>query len=208
MTYTAYDGTSPPRVAMTSIFLDDFISKNWNWDVPKLISPPGVDDKDACLFKTPNGKYFAFHRLGNSLWIDELRDLTFPDIKFLTGGILAQARLDLWDNIKVGIASPPILTGKGWLLLYHAVCNPGFQYKIGAMLLDANNPKKILARTKEALLSPEKNYERVGQVSDVVFSCGAVEKDGLIFMYYGGADTVTCVATIPIDDLITLLTTI
>ena len=206
MTYVAYDGTNPPRVAMTSISVSDFLSQKWNWDMPKLISPPGVDDKDACILKKIKGEgYIAFHRLGNAMWLDSLRDLDFPTTKFLTGGIMAQARADSWDNIKIGIAAPPIETEYGWILLYHAVSNPGFIYKIGAMLLDYNDPRKILARTKEPLFSPEKDYELNGCVSNVVFSCGAVNINGTIFMYYGGADSVVGVATMPLSDLIAVL---
>ncbi len=204
LTYTAYDGTNPPRVALTSISVSDFLVRKWNWDTPKLISPPGVDDKDACIFKNDSG-YFAFHRLGNAIWFDRLRDLSFPDIKFLTGGIMAQARTDNWDNIKIGIAGPPIETEKGLLLIYHAVCNPGFSYKIGAMLLDPSDPRKILSRTKEPLLEPEKDYELQGIVPNVVFSCGSIVMNGILYLYYGGCDTVVGVATMPLSDLLNVL---
>jgi len=206
MTYTAYDGTNPPRVALTSISVSDFVSKSWNWDSPKLISPPGVDDKDSCIIKKVRGDgYFAFHRLGNVIWIDDLRDLEFPETKFLTGGIMAQARTDNWDNIKIGIAGPPIMTDEGWILLYHAVCNPGFMYKIGAMLLDFEDPKKILGRTEKPLLEPEMDYEQQGQVPNVIFSCGTAVLNGVIYMYYGGADSVIGVATMPLSSLLPLL---
>jgi predicted GH43/DUF377 family glycosyl hydrolase len=154
MTYTAYDGVNPPRIALTSIAINDFVNKNWEWEKPKLISPPGVDDKDACIIKRVKGDgYIAFHRLGDVIWMDKLRDLDFPEKKFLSGGIIAQARKDKWDNIKVGIAAPPIESEHGWILLYHAVSNPGFIYKVGAMLLDYEDPKNILARTSEPFLS-------------------------------------------------------
>lgn len=206
MCYTAYDGTSPPRVALTSIAASDFLNKNWLWDVPKLISPPGIDDKDACIIKNPSGKGFvAFHRLGNSLWIDMLRDLEFPEVKYLTGGILAQAREDAWDNVKIGLASPPIMTIEGLLVLYHSVCNPGFIYKIGALLLDPTDLHKIIARTSEPLLIPEMDYELNGQVQNSVFCCGAVVIKDIIYLYYGGGDTVTGVATMPVSNLLDVL---
>jgi predicted GH43/DUF377 family glycosyl hydrolase len=206
MTYTAYDGSNPPHVALTSILISDFLQKNWIWDTPQLISPPGVDDKDACIFKLPDNRYYAFHRIGNVIWIDTLRDLSFPDRKFLTGGIIAQARKDKWDNVKVGIAGPPILTDQGWILFYHAVSEPEFMYKIGALLLSKDNPKQILARTNEPLLEPETVYEKEGQVANVVFSCGALVIHETVFLYYGGADTVVCVATMPLQDLLDTLT--
>lgn len=206
MAYTAYDGNNPPRIALTSIAVSDFVKKNWNWEKPRLISPPGIDDKDACIVKRVRGDgYIAFHRLGDVLWLDQLRDLDFPEKKYLTGGIIAQARKDKWDNVKIGIAAPPIETEKGWLLLYHGVSEPGFKYKLGAMLLDYDDPKKILARTDEPLLEPIEPYEIEGQVPNVVFPCGAIVKDGIIYLYYGGADSVIGVATMPLQTLLDVL---
>jgi beta-1,2-mannobiose phosphorylase / 1,2-beta-oligomannan phosphorylase len=203
MTYTAYDGSNPPRIALTSITVSDFLNKNWNWDKPRLISPPGIDDKDACIIKKVRGEGFvAFHRLGDAMWIDFLRDLDFPEKKYLTGGIIAQARKNHWDNVKIGISPPPIETEKGWLLLYHAVCQPGFVYKVGAMLLDYDDPRNIIARSDEPIFEPEKQYELEGVVPNVVFPCGTVVIDGIIYMYYGGADYVTAVATMPLSILL------
>jgi beta-1,2-mannobiose phosphorylase / 1,2-beta-oligomannan phosphorylase len=206
MTYTAFDGVNPPRIALTSIALSDFLNKNWQWEKPKLISPPGVDDKDGCIVKNIKGDgYIAFHRLGDVIWLDHLRDLDFPEKKFLSGGIIAQARKDKWDNVKIGISGPPIETDHGWILMYHGVSNPGFVYKIGAMLLDYDDPRKILARTQNPIFEPEKDYELKGRVPNVVFPCGTVTIDRLIYMYYGGADTVIGVATMPLKDLTELL---
>jgi len=205
MTYTAYNGVDAPRVALTSISVADFLSKNWNWEKPKLISPPGVDDKDACIIKKKNGNgYIAFHRLGDVIWLDFLRDLDFPESKYLSGGIMAQARKDKWDNVKIGISTPPIETEHGWILLYHGV-STGSIYKVGAMLLSYDDPRKILARTDQPLLVPEEEYELHGQVPNVVFPCGAVVIDGIIYLYYGGADSVTCVATMPLATLLDVL---
>lgn len=206
MTYTAFDGINPPRVALTSITIDDFLHKKWNWDTPRLISPPGIDDKDACIVKKTNGQgYIAFHRLGSVIWLDFLRDLEFPDHKFLTGGIIAQARQDKWDDMKIGIAAPPIETEPGWLLFYHGVTKADTMYKVGAMLLDYEDPRKILGRTNEPLLEPIEKYERYGQVPNVIFPCGAVIIDTTVYLYYGGADSVTGVATMPLKSLLDLL---
>lgn len=208
MTYTAYDGTNPPRVALTSITLQDFLQRNWHWEKPKLISPPGAVDKDACIVKRVKGDgYVAFHRLGDALWVDFLRDLDFPERKYLTGGIIAEARKDKWDSVKIGIAGPPLETEKGWLLLYHGISESGFVYKVGAMLLDYDDPRKILARTDEPVFEPKEQYELEGCVPNVVFPCGAVLKDGVIYMYYGGADTVLGVATMSLQALLDVLLT-
>jgi len=206
MTYTAYDGINAPRVALTSIALSDFLNKEWNWEKPKLISPPGVDDKDACIVKRVKGDgYIAFHRLGNVIWLDFLRDLEFPEKKYLTGGIIAQPRNDKWDNVKVGIAGAPIETEHGWLLLYHGVSNPGGVYKVGAMLLEYDDPRRILARTDEPIFEPQKSYELQGVVPNVVFPCGAVVIKDIIYLYYGGGDKVVGVAVMPLASLMALL---
>lgn len=206
MTYTAYDGVNPPRVAMSSIFLNDFLSKNWNWAPPKLISPPGMDDKDACIVKSMHDEgYIAFHRLNDVIWMDFLKDLDFADEKYLSGGVIAQSRKDKWDNIKLGISGPPFETEKGWVLLYHAVSDPDFKYKVGAMLLDSNDPRVILGRTEEPIFEPVEPYETHGQVPNVVFPCGQAVIDGVIYLYYGGADSVVGVATMQLESLLSVL---
>lgn len=206
MTYTAYDGTHPPRIALTSITVDDFLNKAWNWSMPKLISLPDVDDKDACIIKSKlPGKYIAFHRLGDSIWVDETDSLDFGNNKFLTGEIIAHPRKQHWDNAKLGIAAPPIETDQGWLLLYHGVSHPGNIYKVGAVLLDLMDPRKIIGRTDYPLFGPETPYELEGQVGNVVFPCGAVVINDTIFIYYGGADSVTGVATLSLKELLDVL---
>ena len=203
ITYTAYDGVNPPRIALSSIAVSDFLQKKWDWETPKLISPPGVDDKDACVIKRVQGDGFiAFHRLGDAMWVDFLRDLDFPEKKYLTGGIIAQARKNNWDNVKVGIAGPPLETEKGWLLLYHAVSAPDYFYKVGAMLLDYEDPRIVIARSNEPIFEPEKQYELEGPIPNVVFPCGSVVMNGIVYMYYGGADFVTAVATMPLSSLL------
>lgn len=207
MLYTAYDGTNPPRVAMTSMSIDDFRARKWdNWSLPQLISLEGVDDKDACIVegKIP-GTYLAFHRLHSAIWLEVTHSLDFHEGNYITGDILAQARPDKWDNVKLGISGPPLETELGWLLLYHGVSNPGNVYKVGAMLLDYQDPYKILGRTEGPVFEPETEYEKVGEIPNVVFPCGAVIKDEVVYMYYGGADKVVGVATMPLNKLLGLL---
>ncbi|HWY79191.1 MAG TPA: hypothetical protein VNW29_02430 [Candidatus Sulfotelmatobacter sp.] len=206
MTYTAYDGENPPRVAMTWIGVEDFLRRQWNWAKPKLISLPNVDDKDACIIKNRNGKYIVFHRLGNDIWVDISDKIdNLGDSKFLDGQVIAQPRQDKWDNVKIGISAPPIETEHGFLLLYHGVSEPGFKYKVGAMLLDAQDPTKVLARTDEPIFEPEMPYEIEGEIPNVVFPCGALIIDKNLFVYYGGADKVIGVATIKFEDLLNFL---
>jgi beta-1,4-mannooligosaccharide/beta-1,4-mannosyl-N-acetylglucosamine phosphorylase len=103
-----------------------------------------------------------------------------------------------WGSTKIGAGPTPIETAEGWLLLYHGVltsCN-GFVYSMGAALLDLDRPWRVIARGRDYLLSPQVAYEQVGDVPNVVFPCAALadpETDRLT-IYYGAADTVTCLA--------------
>jgi len=111
-----------------------------------------------------------------------------------------------WQSTKIGAGPIPIETTEGWLMIYHGVltsCN-GFVYSMGAALLDIDQPWKVLYRTAPYLLSPQKLYECVGDVPNVVFPCAALvdAPTGRIAIYYGGADTVTCLAFAQVDELI------
>ncbi|MBU3979425.1 hypothetical protein KJ980_06480 [Patescibacteria group bacterium] len=203
VTYTAYNGVSSPRVALSSISIDDFLNKRWNWDTPKLISLPGVDDKDACIIegKTKN-TYIMFHRMGDSIWIEITDNLDFGEKNYLAGSVLVYPRGGKWDNVKLGIAGPPFETKEGWVLLYHGVSQPGNVYKVGALLLDLYTPTKVLARTDYPIFEPEMPYELEGQVPNVVFPCGQVVIKDLLYVYYGGGDKVVGVATVPLENLL------
>ena len=208
MLYTAYDGQNPPRVAITSIAQSDFVKKKWNWSKPKLISPPGVDDKDAAVFpKKINGKYAILHRLGVSIWIDFVDDLEFNDVektgKWLKGKILMNPRTGERDSRKIGIAGPPIETELGWLLIYHGISKkPDNHYHLRAALLDYRDPTKVIVRTKDTILETEMPYEKYGVVPNVVFSNGATVMNGKLHVYYGGADKVLCVAKMKLSELL------
>ncbi|MDR3643231.1 MAG: hypothetical protein P4L74_06435 [Candidatus Doudnabacteria bacterium] len=200
--YTAYDGKNPPRVALSSISVKDFLVGVWRWSEPVLISPPGVDDKDAALFPEKiNGKFGVLHRIGECIFLDFVPDFNFGGEKWLQGNILMRPRPGMWDSIKIGTAAPPLKTPRGWLLLYHGV-SEHHKYRVGAALLDLNNPMKVLARTDEPIFEPEMPYEKNGQIPMVVFPCGAVIIDDKLFVYYGGADTVIGVATAKLGEII------
>ncbi|MGB7957689.1 MAG: hypothetical protein WCF77_02500 [Minisyncoccia bacterium] len=204
MCYTAYDGKEPPRVALTSILTADLVVKKWNWANPILVSPPGLDDKDAALFpRKIGGKYFFLHRLGSDIWIDSVSTLDFDgENTFLGGKILMRPRDTAWDSRRIGISAPPMETPHGWLLLYHGISKRTSHYSVRAALLDLNDPTKVLYRTEDSILEPKMQYEKDGIVSNVVFPCGAAVIRGELFVYYGGADKVCGVATIALKDLL------
>lgn len=204
MTYVAYNGWEPPRVAMTSIDYRDFINHNFKWGKPVLISEPGVVNKNACLFpEMINGKYVMLHRVFPDILIDFLDELNFEDEIYLKGEYKIKPIENYWDSLKVGAGPSPVKTEKGWLLIYQAVGNddPG-RYKIGAMLLDSNDPTKVIARSLEPIISPDEWYENEGHKSGVVYPCGAVILNEKLIVYYGGADTVVCAASAPIDEFL------
>lgn len=115
-----------------------------------------------------------------------------------------------WDEMKIGPGAPPIKTDKGWLSIYHGVfpTMDGNVYRLGVALHDLNDPAKIIGVGDNWILQPEEPYEITGYVHNVVFTCGAVpEDDGTVKIYWGGADTVMCVGTAPIDNLVDLCLT-
>jgi predicted GH43/DUF377 family glycosyl hydrolase len=207
MFYTAYDGIAPPQVALTSIKLSDLVAQRWIWEQPVLISDPTIDNKNACLFPEKiNGKFVMLHRAaGQEIAFDYMENLDFADNVQLEREGTISPRHDSWDSAKIGIAGPPIKTEKGWLLIYHGVSTLDRNYRLGYMILDLNDPFHVLYRTPYPILEPEYPFEKIGIVNNVVFSCGAVEKDGEIFLYYGGADKVMAVATFPLEKLLSVL---
>ena len=106
--------------------------------------------------------------------------------------------------MKIGAGVPPIKTEKGWLVIYHGV-NENHVYSAGAMLLDIKEPTKILGRTRTPILSPEEQYELKGDVNNVVFPTGACILDNTLFVYYGAADKVCCLATIELKEILDYL---
>ncbi len=169
-----------------------------------MVSGPG--NKDGVLFpRKIDGLYARLDRpIGNgvgSVWISYSPDLiNWGRSEFVFG-----PRARFWDSYRVGASAPPILTERGWLEIYHGVkmTSAGPIYRIGAVMLEQDNPAKVIGRCLPPLLSPREDYERIGDVGNVVFACGAiVEDDGQVKVYYGAADTTICVATARIDEII------
>jgi predicted GH43/DUF377 family glycosyl hydrolase len=204
--YTAYDSIGPPRVTISSIPEKDFIAHNWKWEKPFLITPQGLDDKDACIFpvKFPLG-YFILHRVGNEICGDYLNSLDFKNETVKRCLRIIGPRTNGWESAKVGISTPPIKTKYGWLLLYHGVSKSHKTYRIGCVLLDLKDPTIVLARSTDPIFEPKEKYEKNGVIDNVVFPCGAVVKDKLLYIYYGGGDRVVGVATIELDIILKAL---
>ncbi|PIS08969.1 hypothetical protein COT75_03845 [Candidatus Beckwithbacteria bacterium CG10_big_fil_rev_8_21_14_0_10_34_10] len=204
MFYTAFNGLNLPRVVMSTILVENFAKHHWLWSEPQLTSLEGVHNKNACVFPEKiAGKYVLFHRTGGSeIAIDFTDKLDFSSTNSLQNEGTISPRPGLWDSKKIGIAGPPIKTPKCWLLIYHGVSEIDDQYRLGLMLLDLKNPLKILYRSRYPILEATELYEKEGLVKNVVFSCGSVLSGKTLYIYYGGADKVICVATADIDEII------
>ena len=169
-----------------------------------MVSGPG--NKDGVLFPEKiNGYYARLDRpIGNgvgSIWISYSPDL----INWGQSEIIISPRPRYWDASRVGASVPPIRTDSGWLEIYHGfkMTAAGPIYRIGTVMLDLDNPSKVIGRCLNPVLSPREEYERIGDVGNVVFASGAVvEDDGEVKLYYGAADTSICVASAHIDELI------
>jgi predicted GH43/DUF377 family glycosyl hydrolase len=221
--YTAYNGVDLPRVAVSSIREEDFLARNWRWSKPVLISPPGVDDKDACVLPeqftikttvqeknktktTAKKQWVILHRIGLDICADYLDSLDFEKDKANKCIKVMGPRKDMWDSEKIGISAPPIKTKHGWLLLYHGISKNHHTYRVGVALLSLKDPTQVIARGAVPILEPEEAYEKTGIVPNVVFPCGAVERDGVLYVYYGGADKVVGVATMKMKNILDPLT--
>ncbi|MEK7083466.1 MAG: glycosidase [Patescibacteria group bacterium] len=208
MTFVAFDGWGSVRMALTSIDLNDFLAKKWKWKRPMLVSPPWEIHKNWVLFPEKiKGKFAILHSISPKILVDYFDNLdTFDDRPYIKSHHGQTTNNGQWDNWVRGAGPPPIKTPYGWLLLYHAMdkSDPN-RYKLGAMILDKNDPTKILHRSKQPILEPDESYENEGHKAGVIYSCGAVVVKDKLFVYYGGADTVVCVAT---ADLETFLNTL
>ncbi|MFC2280041.1 MAG: glycosidase [Treponema socranskii subsp. buccale] len=172
-------------------------------------TPFEINDRDNVLFPEKiDGKFVLLRRpeeyIGKSygtekpsIWIsysDDLKEWSKPELLATPSGV--------WDSKKVGASAPPVKTKEGWLLLFHGVDEDNI-YRCGAMMLDKDDPSKVIARAKSCILEPHEYYERFGlYIPNVVFPTAAVEKDGILYIYYGCCDTAISLATVPLDELI------
>ena len=200
MTYTAlreYSHLQVYQVAMTTIAKEDFIKRQWNWGTRKLPFP-GIRNKDALIFPQKfDGRYMMLHRIDPDICIAYSDDM----LHWCDMASIMKPQPDGWDNWKIGVAGPPIEINEGWVVIYHGVSVERL-YSLGIALLDKDHPEQVLYRSKEHILAPKEDYERFGKVPNVVFSCGNVILDDRLFLYYGAADQVLCVATIDMDKLL------
>lgn len=199
LTYTGYSRFMPTIILAETIDFKNFV-------IHGPISEPS--NKDCALFPQKiNGFYWKVDRPSaenrRDMWISKSPDLIH------WGGFrcLTEPLAGTWEQDKIGNSAPPLKTHQGWLMLYHGVRGFGLGsiYKIGVLLLDLEKPWIVKGRSKEPILQPEKDYERIGDITNVVFTCGWIlEQSNEVKIYYSGADTNVCLAETNIEYLLSV----
>lgn len=199
-----YTAVSPYGIATALASTRDFRT----FDRHGIIFPP--QNRDVTIFPEPIAdRYTALHRpmpegIGDpAIWIARSSDLT----SWGEHRVVASARAGAWDDAKVGGGAVPFRVRAGgqdaWLAVYHGVSRSPLEYSLGALLLDAHDPSRVIARSREPILRPEADYEREGFFGRVVFTCGLLAEGDRVRIYYGAADEVIAVADLSLDDILT-----
>lgn len=216
MTFNAFDGWDYIRIGLTMMSVEDFIAKRWHkWTKPLLISPPGQIHKNWMVFpEKVNGKFAILHSISPKIEIeyrDTLESIGSDDPYIESPvGVRTKGKEGSWESRVRGAGPPPLKTDKGWLVLYHAnQDSEPHKYKLGAALLDNDDPTKVIARGVVPLLEPDEWYENDWKPG-IVYACGAIIKneDGkgdMLYVYYGGGDKHVCAAHTHLDTLLSWL---
>ena len=176
--------------------------KLYVWDKNIMFFPKKFDGKFALLHRIHPGIQIVFFsdfiELSNDFWKDYMMNLE--------SHIVMDPELP-YESSHIGAGCPPIETKDGWLLIYHAAEDTpeGFVYHASAALLDLHNPKKVLARLNEPLISPTYKWEKEGVVKNIIFPSGAVVFDDTLYIYYGAADSRVAAASVNLTELLTEL---
>jgi predicted GH43/DUF377 family glycosyl hydrolase len=193
-----YTAVSPYGIATALASTTDFRT----FERHGIIFPP--NNRDVTIFpERIGGRVAALHRpmpetIGEpAIWYASSPDmLDWGDHRFVAG-----SRPGGWDGAKIGGGAVPFRTDDGWLAVYHGVRESPTEYALGALLLAADDPSVVLARSRSPILAPESPYERKGFFDGVVFTCGLVGEGDGVRVYYGAADGVTAVADLSLPDI-------
>lgn len=181
-------------------------TRNWKeFGHAGMIFPP--HNKDCAIFEERiGGKYYALHRPsspelgGNYIWLAESPDL----IHWGQHRCIAHGREGYWDSARVGAGAAPIRTAEGWLAIYHGATKEN-RYCLGALLLDLDEPWRVLARSEAPIMEPFAPYEQEGFFGHVIFTNGHLVDGDSITIYYGAADSVICAARLSIQSILASL---
>ena len=159
-----------------------------------------VDVKNGVMFpRKIGGRYALLKRpdAGSSIWLSYSDDLEF----WGECTAVMTPRGGFWDSTRIGASAPPIEIDEGWLLIYYGErgTSAGPLVRLGAVVLDRDDPSRVLARSNVPILSPRERYERIGDVPNVVFSTGVLLDDGILSVYYGASDSCICLGKAPLD---------
>jgi len=182
------------------------ITRDWKHFEPcGMILPP--PNKDAAIFEEKmGGRFYCLHRPsgvvvgGHDIWMGSSPDL----LNWGHHRCIARTRPGLWDSARIGAGAAPIRTDRGWLAIYHGADHKSC-YRLGALLLDLDEPWKVLARSEKPIMEPSTDYERNGFFGSVIFTNGHLVDGDRITIYYGAADSVICGASMSIRDILTTL---
>jgi len=200
------------RVAVIAMDVEDFLAARFQaWEGPIILSHSDRDKNWVMFPEKIWGRFAILHSIIGEddyhvrvEYVDDLAELAqrkfkSPDPQKISDKAIA------WHVHTRSAGPPPVKTEKGWMVLYHANdAKEGHRYKLGAMLLDPNDPTKVLYRAAAPVLSPDEHYENHGKPG-IVYACGAVVQGDTLFVYYGGADKVVCVATAPLNSFLNAL---
>ena len=214
-TYITYTALSEPAATATDgVGIGLATTTDWvTVERHGRIGPP-VRDKDAAIFpELVGGRVAMLHRIAPDIQLVLFEDeehLLDPGAEFwahqldyLDESVVMRPEQP-WEAKKIGAGPPPIWTPEGWLLIYHGT-DPQHVYRGGLALLDLDDPRRVIARTKHPVLEPELPFEREGDVPNVVFPQGAVVEDDVLHVFYGAADSAVGHATAPLADVMALL---
>ncbi|MDI6447613.1 glycoside hydrolase family 130 protein [Anaerobaca lacustris] len=199
--YVTYVAVSPLGVTTALASTLDFTS----FQRHGIIFAP--ENKDVAFIpEAIDGRYYALHRphsplFGrNDMWIAESPDLLcWGRHRHLMG-----LRDGAWDETRLGAGAPPVRIADGWLEIYHGADRAN-RYCLGAVLLDAREPWKVIARSAEPIFEPQTEYERAGFFAGVVFTCGLLYQRDTLKIYYGAADTAIGYAELSLYDVLNTL---
>jgi predicted GH43/DUF377 family glycosyl hydrolase len=214
--FPGFSGDSTENQTRSGIAISD---DRVHWEHHCWATPKEIDDRDVILFPEKiQGKFWLLRRPLKfvnpdhsaiqaidepGIWITSSEDLeTWADPQVLINPA------HKWEGGRIGGASPPIKTEVGWLVFYHGVeeIYPPTRrvvYRLGAMMLDLDDPTQVLARTRDFIMEPKMYYERFGLfIPNVIFPTASPVKDGVIYLYYGVCDTAIALATAPLDAVV------
>ncbi len=210
--YPGFDGDESKNQTRSGIVVSNDLR---NWKFHSWVNSMDLDDRNVILFPEKiHGKYAVLRRPSGFVttnaqhethpaiqisYSEDLSDWSEPEV-------VIKPELE-WENNRIGGSTPPIKTEYGWLVLYHGVETQDISvrrvcYRMSAMMLDINDPTKVIARCPKYIMEPEAYYEKIGlYIPNVIFPTASPVVNGIVHIYYGCCDTSIGLATVSLNDL-------